>query len=469
MSVVTRENVDALNAKITVTLQPEDINPKLNLELNKIKKTASLKGFRKGKTPMGFIKKMYGQGVMSDVVNSLLQEELSKYLQEEKIQFLGQPIPSMDQEQMDLNINEINDLVFKFDLGLTPEFEVKGLDNVFTHYEVSLDEKAIDDEIATLKKQLGDRKEVDKDIEEGDFFKVDSEEVKADGSSGWACTISLLYKSLTADAQKIFLSKDKGDEVEFDVTQLEAGKDEEYMRKYILGVTEADADTEIGHNFKGKITEILRVFPGEFNEETLKKAFGENTEIKDEAGVREYIGGEMNKWTAKQTDSILMRTIHDKLIEENDLEFPKEFLQRWLKVSAQNPDQVDNSDDAYDGFVKGLKWRLIGNKLAEKHDIKVEDADVLESAKANMRQMFGGGQGVDDALVTQYATQMLEQEEFFNRSYASAFNDKILNVLKGEVSTEKKVVDKEEIEQIMEAFRKADEPKAVPAATAEEE
>jgi trigger factor len=119
--------------------------------------------------------------------------------------------------------------------------------------------------------------------------------------------------------------------------------------------------------------------------------------------------------------------------------------------------------------VKGLKWRLIGNKLAEKHDIKVEDADVLESAKANMRQMFGGGQGVDDALVTQYATQMLEQEEFFNRSYASAFNDKILNALKDEVSTEKKVVDKEEIEQIMESFRKADEAKAVPEATAEEE
>ena len=469
MSVVTRENVDALNAKITVTLKPEDINPKLNLELNKIKKTASLKGFRKGKTPIGFIKKMYGQSVMSDVVNSLLQEELSKYLQDEKVQFLGQPLPSMDQEQMDLDINTIKELEFKFDLGLTPEFEVKGLDNVFTHYEVSLDEKAIDDEIATLKKQLGDRKEVEKDIEEGDFFKVESEEVKEDGTSGWACTISLLYKSLTPDAQKIFLGKDKGDEVSFDVSQLEAGKDEEYMRKYLLGVTEADADTEIGHNFKGKISEILRVFPGEFNEETLKKAFGENTEIKDEAGVREYIGGEMKKWTAKQTDSILMRSIHDKLIEVNDLEFPKEFLQRWLTVSAQNPDQVDNSDDAYEGFVKGLKWRLIGNKLAEKHDIKVEDADVLESAKANMRQMFGGGQGVDDALVTQYATQMLEQEEFFNRSYASAFNDKILNALKDEVSTEKKVVDKEEIEQIMESFRKADEAKAVPAATAEEE
>ncbi len=469
MSVVTRENVDALNAKITVTLKPEDINPKLNLELNKIKKTAALKGFRKGKTPIGFIKKMYGQSVMSDVVNSLLQEELTKYLQEEKVEFLGQPLPSMDQKHMDFDINKIDDMEFKFDLGLSPEFEVKGLDNVFTHYEVTLDEKAIDDEIATLKKQLGDRKEVEKDIEEGDFFKVESEEVKEDGTSGWACTISLLYKSLTPEAQKIFLGKDKGDEVSFDVSTLEAGKDEEYMRKYLLGVTEADADTEIGHQFKGKISEILRVFPGEFNEDTLKKAFGENTEIKDEAGVREYIGGEMKKWTAKQTDSILMRQIHDKLIEVNDLEFPKEFLQRWLKVSAQNPDQVDTSDEAYEGFVKGLKWRLIGSKLADKHDVKVEEVDILESGKANMRQMFGGGQGVDDALVTQYATQMLEQEEFYNRAYASAFNDKILNVLKNEVSTEKKVVDKVEIEQIMESFRKADEAKAVSEATAEEE
>ncbi len=469
MSVVTKENVDALNATIIVTLKPEDINPKLNLELNKIKKTASLKGFRKGKTPIAFIKKMYGQGVMSDVVNNLLQEEMSKFLKEEKVQFLGQPIPSLNHEQTELNINEISDLVFKFDLGLAPEFDVKGLDNVFTHYEVKIDEKALDDEIATLKKQLGDRKEVEKDIAEEDFFKVEAEEVKEDGTSGWATTISLLYKSMTPESQKLFLGKDKGDEVSFDVSQLEAGKDEAYMRKYILGVTEADEDTVIGNQFKGKVSEILRVFPGEFNEDTLKKAFGENTEIKDEAGVREYIGGEMNKWTGKQVDSILMRSIHDKLIEENDLVFPKEFLQRWLMISAENPDQVDNSDEAYEGFVKSLKWRLISNKLADKHDIKVEDADILESGKANLRQMFGGGQGVDDAMITQYATQMLEQEEFFNRSYASAFNDKILSVMKNEVSTEKKEVDKAEIEQIMESLRKVDEANAVPAATAEEE
>lgn len=468
MSTVVRENVDALNAKITVTLNPEDINPKLNTELNKVKKEASLKGFRKGKTPIAFIKKMYGQGVMSDVVNKMLQEELSTYLTDEKIQFLGQPIPSADQEQMDLNINEIKDMVFKFDLGLTPEFEIKGLDNLYTHYSIAPDEKAIDKEIEALKKQLGDRKEVEKDLEEGDFFKVEAEEVKADGKSGWATTISLLYQSMTPEAQKLFLGKDKGAEVAFDVTQLEAGKDEQYMRKYILNVTEADEDTEIGNQFKGKIVEILRVYPGEFNEDTLKKAFGENTEIKDEAGVREYIGGEMNNWSNKQADSVLMRQIHDKLIEVNELEFPKAFLKRWLKSGAEDPAKHDDSDDAYDGFVKGLKWRLIGNKLADKHDIKVEDADVLESGKANLRQMFGGGGGVDDAMITQYATQMLEQEEFFNRSYASAFNDKVLHVLKDQVSTETKEVAKEEMEQIMESFRKQDEVKAL-AESAEEE
>ena len=468
MSTVVRENVDQLNAKITVTLKPEDINPKLNTELNKIKKTASLKGFRKGKTPIGFIKKMYGQGVMSDVVNKMLQEELSKYLQDEKIQFLGQPIPSDDQEQMDLNVNEVSDMVFKFDLGLAPEFEVKGLDNVFTYYDVALDQKAVDEEIANMQKQLGDRKEVEKDIEEGDFFKVDAEEIKEDGTSGWATTISLLYKSMTPEAQKLFLGKDKGDEVEFDVTQLEPKDDEAYMRKYILNVTEADEDTEIGNKFKGKIVEIQRVFPGEFNKETLKKAFGEDTEIKDEAGVREYISGEMKKWSNRQSDSILMREIHDKLIEENDLTFPKEFLQRWLKSGAEDPAKHDDSEEAYEGFVKGLKWRLIGNKLADKHDIKVEEEDILESGKANLRQMFGGGGQVDDAMITQYATQMLQQEEFYNRSYASAFNDKVLMVLKDQVSTEKKEVAKEELDQIIESLRKADEVAAV-AESAEEE
>ena len=208
-----------MNAKITVTLNPDDIKPKLNTELNKIKKTAALKGFRKGKTPMGFIKKMYGQGAINEVVNKLLQEELSKYLTDEKIQFLGQPLPSTDQEEIEFNVDNINEMVFKFDLGLAPAFDIKGLDNVFTQYEVSLDEKALNDEIANLKKQLGDRKEVEKDIEEGDFFKVDAEEIKEDGSTGWATTISLLYKSMTPEAQKLFLGKDKGDTIEFNASQ----------------------------------------------------------------------------------------------------------------------------------------------------------------------------------------------------------------------------------------------------------
>jgi len=110
---------------------------------------------------------------------------------------------------------------------------------------------------------------------------------------------------------------------------------------------------------------------------------------------------------------------------------------------------------------------LIGNKLADEHDIKVEEADILESAKANLRQMFGGGAGLDDALMTQYAKQMMEQEEFFNRSYASAFNDKVLNVLKDQVSTEKKEISKEEMDQIMESYRTQDAP-AEPAAEEEE-
>ena len=466
MSTVVKENVDALNAKIIVTLKPEDINPKLNTELKKLKNSASLKGFRKGKTPLGFIKKMYGQGVMSDVVNKMIQEELTKFLQEEKIQFLGQPIPALDQEQVDLNVNEISDMIFKFDLGLTPEFEVKGLDNVFDHYIVALDEKTLDEEIEGIRKQLGDRKEVEKNIEEGDFFKVDAEEVKEDGTTGWATTISLLYKSMTPESQKLFLGKDKGDEVSFDVTKLEADKDEKYIRKYILSVTEADEDTVIGNNFKGKISEILRVFPGEFTEENIKKAFGPDTEIKDEVGVREFISGEMTKWSLKQSDSILMREIHDKLIEANDMEFPKEFLQRWLKTSSDDPSRGD-TDEGYQGFIQGLKWRLIGNKLAEKYDVKVEEADVLEAAKANLRQMFGGGAGLDDAMMTQYAKQMMEQEEFFNRSYASAFNDKILNVLKGEVATNKKDVSKEELDKVMESYRQKDAP--APAAIAAEE
>ena len=234
MSTVVKENVDALNAKIIVTLKPEDINPKLNTELKKLKNTASLKGFRKGKTPLGFIKKMYGQGVMSDVVNKMIQEELSKFLQEEKIQFLGQPIPALDQEQVDLNVNEVSDMVFKFDLGLTPEFEVKGLDNnAFNRHDVTVSDKMVEDDLSDALKKLGEQKTIEDAITEEDVIKLDAVELSGPlpKEGGLTPSLTLSVKDLTAATKALIIGKKTGDTFRYDVTQLEEGKDKVSLKE----------------------------------------------------------------------------------------------------------------------------------------------------------------------------------------------------------------------------------------------
>ena len=127
MSNVVREDIDSLNSKLTVTVTKESYEPKLNDELNKLKKKASLKGFRKGKTPIGFIKKMYGKPTLAEMVNKELQDALFNYIDEEKMEILGQPIATSDQELLDFDINKLTDYTFKFDVGLVPQFEVTGV------------------------------------------------------------------------------------------------------------------------------------------------------------------------------------------------------------------------------------------------------------------------------------------------------------------------------------------------------
>ena len=163
MSKVVREDVGNLSAVLTLTVGKEDYEPKLSAELNKHRKKAQLKGFRKGKTPMGFIKKMYGRAILADAINEMIQKELTKYISEEKIQILGQPLPSEDQAEYDFNINELIDYTFKFDIGFAPEFEVEGLseDSKFERYAVDVKDELIEKDIEAAQKRFGERNSVD--------------------------------------------------------------------------------------------------------------------------------------------------------------------------------------------------------------------------------------------------------------------------------------------------------------------
>ena len=453
MSTVVREDLDALNTKLTITLKRDDIKPGVDTELKKLKAKASLKGFRKGKTPISFIKKVYGASIMSDVVQKTLNSELFKFLDDEKIKYLGQPIPASDQEEMDFSIDGSHDLVFKFDLGLTPDFELQGLEKTKTYdkYKVKVADDFINDEMASLRKRLGERKEVEEPIIEGDMISIDAEEVKKEGTA-WASTFSVLFDDLIDESKKLFKGKKIGESVKFDITKLEKDKPEEFIRKYLLNVTDNDKDVEIGNDFTGKIAKITRVTEAEMNEEFFNKAFGEG-KVSSEQEAKDFIINQTQKWYVKQSDSILMRNIHDALMESNEFALPEDFLKRWLETTSQK-DAQGTIEERFDGFKSGLKWRLLSSKLADQFDVKVDDEDVKAAMKEQIARMYGGYGG--DDMMDKLVESMMSNQEYYESNYATAFNEKVLQAAKNEVSTKTIEVTKEEFEDIVKKY--SDQP-----------
>ncbi len=455
MSTVVREDLDALNTTLTITLKREDLNPEIETELKKLKSKASVKGFRKGKTPTNFLKKMYGPTIMSDIVQKAINKELYDFLDQEKIKYLGQPIPSKDQEEVDLSISSSSDLIFKFDLGLTPDIEVQGLGDTKTYdrYEVKLEDGFIKDEISSLRKRLGQRNEVEDKIKEGDLVTLNATEIK-DNKDGWATTFSILFDALTDDAKKIFKGKKKGDTVSFDITTLEKKQTKEYIRKYMLNVTEADEDVEIGDLFKGEIDKVQRVEEAEMNEEFFNKAFGEG-KVKTEQEAIDYIKNQTNTWYIKQADSILMRDIHDELMKVNEINLPEDFLQRWLASTSQ-PKENLSPQERFDGFKQGLKWRLISSKLADTYDVKVSEEEVKATMKEQIAKMYGGYGGED--MMDKLVQSMMENREYYENNYVTTFNEKVLQSAKNQVTTNVKKVDKDQFEEILKKYSEQNTP-----------
>jgi trigger factor len=193
---IVRKDADALNITLELTLEPSDYTQKFESELKKYKNTAQMKGFRKGMTPMSVIKKMYGKSILSDVVNETLQNKLFGYIDEQKLNYLGQPLPNRDENFVfNLDVNNLQEYKFSFDLGLAPEFEVKGVSSAdkYTYYDVNIGDKLIEDELDAMRRRYGKRVETSEVIQKMDMVKKESVELEGDEEkeNGWKTDISV--------------------------------------------------------------------------------------------------------------------------------------------------------------------------------------------------------------------------------------------------------------------------------------
>ena len=459
MPNVVKEEIDSLNAVLKIVIERGDYEPTFNDELKKVKNQATIKGFRKGKTPISFLKKMYGQKLLSDIVTDLLQKELSREMQHEDADYVGRPIPPKGQRRINFNPINLENYEFKFEIGVAPKFEVKGADDSTTldFYKVEVPEEKVDEQVDLLKKQRGERIEVDEDIIEEDVitFKAKELENEAVKENGWETTFSVITSRMEDEVKEEVLKKKKGEKLRFNIFKLEKDAKPDYVKKYLLNFTEADMDegTETGEEYEATIEEVKRLVPAELTEELLKEILGEEDEKATEEELRNRIRTNLGSADVSAANTILYRDLRDKLLELNktDMPLPEEYLKRWVEVGFSNESEsiLNNFED----FADDMRWTLIKNKLYKKYDFKLEEEDIRQAAESRIMGYLGGQYypGMED-MIKNLVDKTMENREEVERLATDVLSNKLFFELKVAVKLNEVTISTEEMSEKMKAI-----------------
>lgn len=452
MPQVVRKDVDNLNAELTVTIEKKDYESKFVEELKKYRQQASMKGFRKGKTPLSVLKKMYGNSVLSNIVYDILNNELDTFLKEEKLAILGQPIPSEDTPEVSIDVKSMDDMEFKFDLGLAPDLEIKGFNKnkKFTRYVPTVSDEKVQGDIDNALKQLGERETITEDIQETDSLKVsvkelDGKKVKEDGLTS---EFTVLVEKLTKKAKKQMLSKKAGDAFKVNIFDLEEGLEESQVKKYFLNIE--DESVEVGKDFELTVDEVTRVTPMEFNEDFFNKYFGENAVADEKEATEKFKEPVLNHYK-NHSEALLFRDFQDHLMGKNEMELPEEFLRRWLLMSNEELTE-EQLDGEFDAFKENLKWDIIKGKIVKENDIQITSEEIVANAQGKIMGYFGGTPLPPD-MMKDMTDRMLNDQNSMRQIQEEVISNKLYDVLETKFSYNEKEVSTEKMDEIIEKAR----------------
>lgn len=426
--VIEHKKTDNLRAVVNIKIQPEDYKPKVDKVISDYRKQASLPGFRKGKVPVGIVKKMVGKNVLLDELNKLLSEKLNEYIRENDLQVLGNPLPKEeDVPSLDLDTQEEFD--FAYELGLAPEvkFEVSSKYK-FNKYKILVDDKLVDQYVNDAAKRYGKVSEADSvnetDMVHGQFVELDKKgEPKPEGIMH---NSTVVLDTIEDDKlKKQFVGKKAGDVLEVNPFKLTPNPADQAA---MLGV-ERDKLDGVSDKFKFTIERINRLEPHAIDKELFEKIYGPDA-AKDEAEFRAKIKEDLEKSLEADSDRQLMKDIEDELISKLKLDLPDDFLRKWLESSENvTKEQVDKE---YDQYAKGLRWQLIENHVIKQHNIEVKPEEAMDYTKGMVaRQMMQYGMPIpEDDELTQTAQRVMSNEEEMRNIYQALYQDKLMQLYK---------------------------------------
>lgn len=439
---ITQENINELNARVTIEISPEDYKEKVITMLDNHRKKMSMPGFRPGKVPFSVAQKMYGKGVLAEELNRLLTDKLNGHIQENKLNILGQPIPETIE---DLELDFTKTFVFNYDLGLAPEFDIN-LSNKdkFVKYKINVDEELVNKYVRDFQRRYGKSEEKDevaeKDMIYGTFWELDKEGKRKEGGVHNHSTIVVEYIENAAAKKKLIGAK-KGDIIVVEPSKLSKG---EADLSAMLNVPAAALE-ELSSKFDLKIDSVHSIEPHELNQALFDRVVGPGV-VTTEEEFRAKITADLSNYLANDSDRKLRRDITDELLTKLNLQLPDEFLKRWLLDSgAQNQERPITAEDIereYDEYARYLKVQLIETKLATNSDIKVEPQEITEHIKNQVRAQFAsfGQQEIAEDLVNQFAQNYLQNQEEVRKVYDQLLEQKMLEFYKATVKIQEKEV-----------------------------
>ncbi len=445
---VVREDVDALNAVLTVEVKPEDYQDKVKETLDKYRKTAKIPGFRPGHVPFGLVQKQYGKAVLSDELNKVVNDSLQNYISENNLNILGNPIPSVG-ESFTGDFDKPENFSFRFDIGFAPEIKVPlSGKNKFDYSKVKVDAKLIDQQIDDLRRRYGKlvsgEKVGDRDMVLGQFVELNEDESIKEGGILHSSTISMEFVE-DKDTAKALKGKKVGDKVVIDPKKVSRG---EADMAAMLGTTK-DELSSLSDKFQFTVNEIKVMELAELNQELFDKLFGPGA-INSEDELKDRVKSDLEGMFVNDSDRMLTRDVFEMLIEKTDVTLPDDFLKRWIKLSNEQEITDEQIDADYDNYAKSLKWQLIQSQIFRDNDLKLENDEVIQFTKGLIVQNYAqyGLPAPEDMELTQSAMQILQNRDEANRIYDMLAENKLTAYFKDTVKLNEKEISYDDFVEI---------------------
>ena len=442
---ISVENIDKVNAVITAVVEPADYTEKYEKAVKDTKKKINMPGFRPGMVPTGLIKKQFGVSILADEVNKILQEGLFSYIRENKINMLGEPLPT--EENNNVELKEGESFTFKFELAIAPEFKVElGKDDKVDFYNVEVTDQMVENQVDMYRQRGGNYEKVDS-YEDNDMVKGVITELDVENPVSAEGVVMLPKYFRNDDQKKLFDGVKTNDIVTFNPSIAYDNNEAELTS--LLKVDKADALNHKGE-FNFQITEITRFVPGPFNQELFDQVFpgGEvKTEEEFRAKVKELIVSQFKKDSDYKFILDIRKYVTGKI---GKLEFPDEKLKKILLANA-NGDQA-KVDSQYDKSIEELTWHLIKEQLVEQNEIKVDDEDVKNMAKEVTRMQFAqyGMLNIPEEYLENSVIEMLKKRETVDNLIDRCIEVKLGAALKEKVTLVEKTVSAEEFNKSFE-------------------